>query len=208
MALPSVPHLKWLDVSNCCISDDGLAALGDTLSSDRWLTELHLSNNHGITDMAPLLAVLASGALPRLTVLDLAGCYLGDEGCVTLASAFRHMPRLTRLLLSNCQIGDAGLLAIADAMRRGWCPAVDFLHTEHNSMTSLVVAAAFARAVVHMPALKSDSLADTEMQHCGRSTATSQLAELASHPDWQDLLLWSRPGWAPGGPNTWIPTPT
>ena len=75
----------------------------------------------GDDEVGQVAAVLASGAAPRLQILNLGGNHVGDEGATRLAEAFRTpgaLPNLQRLLLGQTQLGDKGAACLAEASTR------------------------------------------------------------------------------------------
>jgi len=81
----------------------------------------------GDAEAAQLAEVLASGAAPRLEVLELDKNQIGDEGCKALAAALGKegaAPRLKRLGLSDNEIGDEGCKALAAAVKEGAAPSL------------------------------------------------------------------------------------
>ena len=85
----------------------------------------------------------ASGALDKLTYLNLAANVISDAGMSALASACASgaLDKLTLLSLHTNAIGDAGLQALADALSKGRLASlmrisVDTTHERHPQLVA------------------------------------------------------------------------
>ena len=85
----------------------------------------------GDAEAAQLAEVLATGAAPRLKVLQLCFNEIGDEGCKALAAALGEegaAPRLETLVLDSNKIGDEGFKALAATLKEGAAPSLKARH--------------------------------------------------------------------------------
>ncbi|XP_073780127.1 NACHT, LRR and PYD domains-containing protein 3 isoform X3 [Danio rerio] len=92
------PHCKletlWL--TNCCLTDEGCAALASALrSNSEHLRELDLALNK-LGDSVTLLSAVLEDPHCKLERLGLSNCGLTDEGCAALALALRSNPEHLR----------------------------------------------------------------------------------------------------------------
>ncbi|KAL1254972.1 hypothetical protein QQF64_013033, partial [Cirrhinus molitorella] len=117
--LPVVKESRCALLNNCCVRDEGCAALASALrskSSHLRIVDLNY-NNIGDTGVN-----LLSGGLKdphcKLENLLLMDCGITDKGCAALASALSSNPsRLTELNLSENKIGDSGLKLLSEGLK-------------------------------------------------------------------------------------------
>lgn len=125
---PGLAKLASLDLSYHSLDAKGVAAV---LASKHLagVRELRLSlgfdydEEHGhapdrlrfpLKDGERVAAALAKGSFPRLRLLDLTGCSVGDAGVAAVADA-RRFPALRQLVLESNGVTRAGLRVLADS---------------------------------------------------------------------------------------------
>ena len=111
--------LKTLNISFCCIDDQGMKSLASALEMNGSLEELTLSGSRAVTG----IGVMALGeSLKRnrgLKRLNISHCDIGDLGVKTLASALEMNGSLEELDLSwNVAITGIGLFALGESLKR------------------------------------------------------------------------------------------
>ena len=130
-ATASMRRLERLNLADNDFSVSGVQALA---ASD-WCAQLRSLSLSG----APLgqagAQLLAGAPLPRLEVLKLDRCALGDEGLRSLLAA-PYLRGLKTLSVVGCGLSDAGMLAFADAA----CPNLTTLFLADNDVTAEGVA--------------------------------------------------------------------
>ena len=112
-------QLKEVNVSGCkCMTDEGVSAIGEALSSSTALKTLMLQGCVLLTDSAVFALTDGLRHSPALETLDLSWCEeLTDDSAVAFASALSENRYLSSLLLSCCiQITDTGIKALATAL--------------------------------------------------------------------------------------------
>ncbi|MCC7290454.1 MAG: hypothetical protein IT449_00165 [Phycisphaerales bacterium] len=109
-----VPSLRFLDLSENAIGDQGTDELAVIASGAGGLRELLLRRN-GIT--AHGAKALAAAHWPELTLLILEDNRIGDAGAATLGTS-DGIPKLRDLWLSGNDIGSAGAEVLASARAR------------------------------------------------------------------------------------------
>ena len=144
-------HVTWLSLSNKCISNVEVEALG--LYRCSTLGSLYLSNNN--ISYAGTVA-LAQG-LHHNSTLDLSNNNICDVGAVALAQALHHNSSLERLYLSNNSISDAGAVALAQALHHNSTLKKLYLSNTSISDAGAVV---LAQALHHNSTLKRLDLSD------------------------------------------------
>uniref|UniRef100_A0A8C1MTF0 NACHT domain-containing protein n=1 Tax=Cyprinus carpio TaxID=7962 RepID=A0A8C1MTF0_CYPCA len=110
--------VETLGLMNCCLTDEGCAALASALRSNpEHLRELNLSeNNLGDSGVNQLSAVLKDSRC-KLEKLWLKNCDFTDEVCAALASALRSNPEHLRYLnLSGNKLGNFGVYELASGL--------------------------------------------------------------------------------------------
>ena len=140
-------RISTLDLERNALSDDGALALADIISDGGLpnLELLSLSDNPigvgGILAIGRLLSSrdLAGPRLPRLAVLNLNACAVGDDGLVALGVAIQigALASLKKLFVSRCGCGDPGLLGFSHALgsARVALPALYELWLSNNRFT-------------------------------------------------------------------------
>ncbi|XP_057207053.1 NACHT, LRR and PYD domains-containing protein 12-like [Triplophysa rosa] len=121
---PVIKESRKVQLSYCCITDEGYAALTSALRSNpSHLTHLDLfSNNLGDSGVKLICDVLENPHCKRET-LNLNFCDITAEGCAALSSALTSNPsHLKELDLSyNKLIRDSGLKLICDVLENPHC---------------------------------------------------------------------------------------
>eukprot|EP00964_Phaeocystis_antarctica_P088904 scaffold56606_cov69-Phaeocystis_antarctica.AAC.2 len=113
-AMPALHILSLLDFSGAAGPDgvqrlaEGLGAGALPAVTFLAFANVHVGDAGALT----LAAALGRGVLPRLESLALVNAAIGDAGLVALAPALRRMPALTVLNLSGSPLGDEGLAAL------------------------------------------------------------------------------------------------
>lgn len=111
----------------------GTYALADALPNLPKLTELWMSNNNiTSTHLKCLVPKLAS--VSQLSVLNLSSNPLGDEGAACVAEVLPSLTTLRVLDLSNCKITDKGALQICTALKDAGIP-LDSLRLDVNQVS-------------------------------------------------------------------------
>jgi Ran GTPase-activating protein (RanGAP) involved in mRNA processing and transport len=126
--LGSNSMLRKINLSNCCLRDDGVSTLAQTLGSrNTTLHKLILCWN-AITSTGVGVLLEAMERCPHITDLDLRDNPIRNEGSSLLARILckNSLPSLTRLSLSRCDIGDDGFLALVSALEQN----TSLLHLE------------------------------------------------------------------------------
>ncbi|XP_048011233.1 NACHT, LRR and PYD domains-containing protein 3-like isoform X2 [Megalobrama amblycephala] len=119
--LPVVEASRSAELSDCCITDKGCAALASALRSNSHLRELDLSENK-LGDGG--LMFLSDGLKDphcKLEKLMLNKSGVTAEGCAALASALRSNSHLRELDLTENKIGDGGLTLLSDGLKDPHC---------------------------------------------------------------------------------------
>jgi Leucine-rich repeat (LRR) protein len=119
--------LRKVNLSDCCLGDDGVSTLAQTLGSRNTTLHLILCWN-AITSTGMGVLFEAMERSPHITDLDLQGNPVRNEGASLLARFLgeNSLPNLTRLSLHNCDIGDDGFLALVSALEQN----TSLLHLE------------------------------------------------------------------------------
>ncbi|KTF76682.1 hypothetical protein cypCar_00042547 [Cyprinus carpio] len=115
--------VETLGLMNCCLTDEGCAALASALRSNpEHLRELNLSeNNLGDSGVNQLSAVLKDSRC-KLEKLWLRYCGLTNEGCVALASVLKSkFSHLRHLDLSENMLRDEGLKLLSVGLKNSQC---------------------------------------------------------------------------------------
>ena len=81
-------HLQVLNLSKNLIGDEGAGRLRNCLANHRSMTSLILGEN-GITALGAMEIACLLRDMPKLTLLDLSGNLIGDEGVIALAEGMR-----------------------------------------------------------------------------------------------------------------------
>ena len=105
----SFPHLERVELRDCQLGDDGLAAIA---ASETQATELLLKGN--AIGTRGLRALLDAPLAARLTALELQYNPVGDEGAGLIATSNR-LAKLQKLSLGGVGLTDAGAIALARA---------------------------------------------------------------------------------------------
>jgi Ran GTPase-activating protein (RanGAP) involved in mRNA processing and transport len=131
--------LLKIDLSGCCLRDEGVSVLAQTLGSrNTTLQKLSVdANDITSTGVAVLLATMEQNR--RITDLDLRhNPAIENEGASLLARVLGNnaLPNLTRLSLYSCGIRDDGCIALMSALEQN----TSLLHLDlrHNSGSSVV----------------------------------------------------------------------
>ncbi|XP_015727472.1 leucine-rich repeat-containing protein 31 isoform X1 [Coturnix japonica] len=109
--LASLKNLQVLDLHQCCVTEEDMAALSQVIPLLSSLQELNLSWNKNIgVSSDPLLGRLRF--LPKLKSVAISNCGLGEDSFSSLAEAALHLPELEILDLSwnKCVGGNLKLL--------------------------------------------------------------------------------------------------
>jgi Ran GTPase-activating protein (RanGAP) involved in mRNA processing and transport len=142
--LGSNSTLLKIDLSSCCLEDDDVSVLAQTLvSRSTTLQKLTLGwNSITSTGVGVLLETMEQGC--HITDLDLQRNYIGNEGAGLLARSLRNnaLPNLTRLSLSHCGIGDDGFIALVSALEQNTSLIHLDLRFEHGSSERVFLALA------------------------------------------------------------------
>ena len=153
--------LTQLDLQNNHISDKGASALADSLMVNQSLLQLTLGKligNVGATQLGKMLKVRATLAsfLPSqaalviqnvsicswqanstLTVLNLGGNQIGDDGGCALASALRSNRTLQQLLLTNNRLGPMSASAFGESLAANHTSVLHTLALANNQLGAI-----------------------------------------------------------------------
>ncbi|XP_016430331.1 NACHT, LRR and PYD domains-containing protein 12-like [Sinocyclocheilus rhinocerous] len=121
--LPVVTASRIAELSNCCIRDEGCAALATALRSNpSHLRELNLNTNTLRDSGAKLLSALLEDPQCKLEKLQLSHCSIGEEGCALLVLALKSNPlHLEELNLSFNKPGDSGVTLLSAVLMDPQC---------------------------------------------------------------------------------------
>ncbi|XP_048036226.1 NACHT, LRR and PYD domains-containing protein 12-like isoform X2 [Megalobrama amblycephala] len=119
--LPVVEASRSAELSDCCITDEGCAALTSALRSNSHLRELDLSENKLGDGGLMLLSDGLKNPQCKLEKLRLNKSGVTAEGCAALASALRSNSHLRELDLTENKIGDGGLTLLSDGLKDPHC---------------------------------------------------------------------------------------
>uniref|UniRef100_A0A0G4I0D5 Uncharacterized protein n=1 Tax=Chromera velia CCMP2878 TaxID=1169474 RepID=A0A0G4I0D5_9ALVE len=139
-----VPVLSYLRLSECCLGDEGLSALGGGVRAGglKNVTDLVIGQNsfdkEGMDGFFGAVCELeeGGGGLESLEVLDL--CETGGgRGVEALANALGagRLPRLQHLVLSNSDLDDDGMRFLGEAFEKCSCPTLSNLGLSFNSLS-------------------------------------------------------------------------
>lgn len=140
-AIPSVPSLEVLMVSQNKLTDDSMkafAALAGT-QGGAGIKQISLQRNKiGDNGMRHFAKAIAAGALPNLEWFFMSENDIGDEGVIAFAEAIQGgaCPKLARVALQGNHFGDPAMKALARALAGG---AMDeqgeYLYVQENKFT-------------------------------------------------------------------------
>ncbi|ROJ33222.1 NACHT, LRR and PYD domains-containing protein 3 [Anabarilius grahami] len=119
--LPVVEASRSAELSDCCITDEGCAALASALRSNSHLRELDLTENKLGDGGLTLLSDGLKDPHCKLEKLRLNKSGVTAEGCAALASALRSNSHLRELDLTENKIGDGGLTLLSDGLKDPHC---------------------------------------------------------------------------------------
>jgi Ran GTPase-activating protein (RanGAP) involved in mRNA processing and transport len=110
--------LRVLDLYNCELGDDGVAAIADALASPRSRIEhVYLGGNAAGPRAAQALASMLA-TTQTLRTLQLSASRFEDPVGIALAAGLARNRSLDELGLASCHIGPRGGAALADALAR------------------------------------------------------------------------------------------
>jgi Leucine-rich repeat (LRR) protein len=121
--LGSNSTLLKINLSSCCLGDDDVSILAQTLvSRNTTLRKLALENN-SITSTGVGVGVLLETmehSSHHIADVDLRHNTIGNEGASLLARSLENnaLPKLTRLSISHCGIDDDGFIALVSALEQ------------------------------------------------------------------------------------------
>ncbi|XP_060713417.1 NACHT, LRR and PYD domains-containing protein 12-like isoform X7 [Tachysurus vachellii] len=119
------PHckLKTLRLCNCCVSDEGCAALTSALRSNpSHLRKLDLSGNYLRDSGLKSLSAVLENPHCKLETLRSCDCEISDEGCAALTLALRSNPsHLRELYLSWNKLRDSGVKSLSAVLENPHC---------------------------------------------------------------------------------------
>jgi hypothetical protein len=188
--------LTELTLQNNRIADKGAAAIADSLMVNQALLSLSMGKsigNIGASALGKMLKVRLKydcfffGLIhstcfiqvnKTLTVLNLLGNRIGDDGAVSLAAALRSNRSLLQLLLTNNAIGAAGAHAIGEALAANHTSAVHTISLSNNKLGH-VGALKLCEALAPAPAgraLKTLSLRSNELGDDGAKACAMMLS--------------------------------
>jgi Ran GTPase-activating protein (RanGAP) involved in mRNA processing and transport len=119
--LGSNSTLLKIDLSSCCLRDDGVATLVQTLGSQNTtLQKLRLCGNSMTSTGVGVLLGMTEQNHHHITDLDLLFNPIGNGGASLLARSLGNnaLPNLTSLSLFRCGIGDDGMIALVSALEQ------------------------------------------------------------------------------------------
>jgi Ran GTPase-activating protein (RanGAP) involved in mRNA processing and transport len=127
-----------LEVSECSLTDEGLATLAAGISHSHSLQHLDLvRNSFGAAGAAALASAVAT--CPALTWLDVRHNKIGDEGLAALAPALQLVPvRLRTLMLSSCGLTQSSAGPLAELIQSS--RVLEYLDIDGNSLETQGVA--------------------------------------------------------------------
>ncbi|NWX81720.1 LRC31 protein, partial [Nothoprocta ornata] len=109
--LANLKNLEFLDLHQCCVTEEDMTILSQVIPLLSNLQELNLSSNKNVgVSSDPLLSRLRF--LPKLKCVAISNCCLQEESFSSLAEAALHLPELEILDLSwnKCVGGNLKLL--------------------------------------------------------------------------------------------------
>ncbi|NXA48908.1 LRC31 protein, partial [Nothocercus julius] len=112
--LANLKNLEFLDLHQCCVTEEDMTILSQVIPLLSSLQELNLSSNKNVgVSSDPLLSRLRF--LPKLKSVAISNCCLQEESFSSLAEAALHLPELEILDLSwnKCVGGNLKLLSEA-----------------------------------------------------------------------------------------------
>ncbi|XP_057206990.1 NACHT, LRR and PYD domains-containing protein 3-like isoform X2 [Triplophysa rosa] len=134
--MPVVKASRKADLSRCCITDEGCAALTSALRSNpSHLIELNLNYNKIGDSGVKLLSAVLEDSHCKMEKLHLQWCSVTDEGCAALTSALRSNPsHLIELNLNYNKIGDSGVKLLSAVLEDSHCK-LEKLHVSRCCIT-------------------------------------------------------------------------
>jgi Ran GTPase-activating protein (RanGAP) involved in mRNA processing and transport len=126
-ALPNVPRLQLLDVSDNSCGEAALNNLMDCVGAHENIAALRLQwNSLGIGSGRAAAAMLQKASC-NLQLLDLSWNHLGDSGVGELCQGLKSTATLRRLFLSHNNMTSVGCKALASVMHESGGGAADVL---------------------------------------------------------------------------------
>jgi Ran GTPase-activating protein (RanGAP) involved in mRNA processing and transport len=137
-ALHAMPHLQYINLSECDMKNQGLHAISCALIDHKCITHLDLSGNKitedGVSADSPFIQLLMNIA-PNLRVLNIQSNRLTSKGVVTIVRALSRGPCvLNELALGDNEFGPncvAALIRSADF----FLPTLEYLRIEDNFLS-------------------------------------------------------------------------
>jgi Leucine-rich repeat (LRR) protein len=175
-ALPSVPQLTGLSLSNNRLTEAGFETIFCAIKHVPRLSWLALHNNWhafgsqwnstgGISEAVTIADSLRASPHPSLAQLTLRSTKFHVKHIAALVGALRDLPQLAVLDLQDCALGDAAVIAVATALRRGAAPHLTTLNLRDNGIQSegaKALASAFASG--NMKKLQALDLNDNKVR--------------------------------------------
>nr|XP_009289651.1 NACHT, LRR and PYD domains-containing protein 12-like [Danio rerio]XP_021321965.1 NACHT, LRR and PYD domains-containing protein 12-like [Danio rerio] len=117
--VPAVRCCRKALFNGCGLDETSFQTISSALqSSDSYLTELELSNNHLQDSGVKLLSDGLKSSHCQLNILRLCGCGLTDQSCESLSSALQSSSSVLRELdMSNNMLKDSGVKLLAVALK-------------------------------------------------------------------------------------------
>ena len=84
-----------------------------------------------------LAAAIGRGAMPNLVEVYMENNDIGDKGAAALGAALRKRPKLKVLEMQCCNIGDAGVASLVDNLGKDDFKALEKLHLDENNLTDV-----------------------------------------------------------------------
>ena len=111
--------LKTLNISYCCIDDQGMKSLASALEMNGSLEELDLSRNVAITGIGHMALGESLKRNRGLKTLNISYCCIDDQGMKSLASSLEMNGSLEKLALSGSRaVTGIGLIALGESLKR------------------------------------------------------------------------------------------
>ncbi|KAK3158739.1 hypothetical protein QOZ80_2AG0140980 [Eleusine coracana subsp. coracana] len=141
-------RLRYLNLSDIALSEKGVMAFKELLSSQKDLEELHLMNNGLSGKAARILSKFPS--TEKLKVLQMVNNCIGDDGAASIAEMVKRSPNLVNFRCSAAKIGSDGAVALAKALET--CIHLDKLDLSDN-LYGYEAAATLSESVTKHPVL-------------------------------------------------------
>ena len=150
-ALKQNKTLKYLCISDCGMTDTGVALLADALHTNSTLEELDISDNQICEESASHIARVLNDT-NVLSRLWLVRNPFGDKGLQTIFDALKQNKTLKLLSIYDCGMTDTGVASLADALHTN--NTLETLNIRDNEAVTENGLTCLVEAVSRHPGLK------------------------------------------------------